>query len=157
MKITLILNGRTEQAFLQEALSFYLQRLKHYVPVQCIEIPSPKALKSLSEEQVKEMEYELIQKQLAPGDTLVLLDEHGKEYRSLEFAKYLQTKMNQSTKNLVFICGGPYGFSEALINRCSEKISLSRMTFSHQMVRVFFAEQLYRAFTILRNEPYHHE
>jgi 23S rRNA (pseudouridine1915-N3)-methyltransferase len=157
MKITLILNGRTEQKFFQEALTFYLQRLKHYIPLECIEIPSPRALKSLTEEQIKEKEYELIQKQLSPGDTLVLLDEHGKEFRSLEFAKYLQTKMNQSTKNLVFICGGPYGFSEDLIKKCTEKISLSRMTFSHQMVRVFFAEQLYRAFTILRNEPYHHE
>jgi 23S rRNA (pseudouridine1915-N3)-methyltransferase len=157
MKITLILNGRTEQKFLQEALSFYLQRLKHYIPLECIEIPSPRALKSLTEEQIKEKEYELIQKHLSAGDTLVLLDEHGKEFRSLEFAKYLQAKMNQSTKNLVFICGGPYGFSDGLIRKCNEKIALSRMTFSHQMVRVFFAEQLYRAFTILRNEPYHHE
>jgi len=157
LKITLILNGRTEEAFLKEAFAYYEQRLKHYVPFQCIEIPSPKALKSLTEEQVKDKEYELLQKHIQAGDILVLLDERGKEYRSVEFAKYLQVKMNQSTKNLVFICGGPYGFSEALLKRPHEKISLSRMTFSHQMVRVFFAEQLYRAFTILRNEPYHHE
>ncbi len=157
MKITLILNGKTEQPFLQAALEYYVQRLKHYIPFQCIEIPSPRALKSLTEAQVCEKEFELMQKHLAPSDTLVLLDERGKEYRSIEFAKYLQTKMNQSTKNLVFICGGPYGFSEELLKKVTEKISLSRMTFSHQMVRVFLAEQIYRAFTILRNEPYHHE
>jgi 23S rRNA (pseudouridine1915-N3)-methyltransferase len=157
MKITLILNGRTEAPFLQEALSFYLQRLKHYVPFQCIEIPSPRATKSLSEEQIKQKEHELLQKHLNPGDALVLLDEQGKEFRSQDFAKYLQAKMNQSTKNLVFICGGPYGFCEELLKKVPERISLSRMTFSHQMVRVFFAEQLYRAFTILRNEPYHHQ
>lgn len=157
MKITLILNGRTEERFLQDAFAYYEQRLKHYITFQCIEIPSPKALKSLSESQVREKEYELMQKYLQAGDTLVLLDEQGKEYRSVEFARYLQGKMNQSVKNLVFICGGPFGFSETMLKRPHEKLSLSRMTFSHQMVRVFFAEQLYRAFTILRNEPYHHE
>jgi 23S rRNA (pseudouridine1915-N3)-methyltransferase len=157
MKITLILNGKTEERFFQDALTYYLQRLKHYTNFNCIEIPSPKTGKSLSINQIKEKEFELMEKYLNPADTLVLLDEHGKEMSSLDFSKYLQNKMNQSTKNLVFICGGPYGFSDQLMQRVKEKISLSQMTFSHQMVRVFFAEQLYRAFTILRNEPYHHE
>ncbi len=157
MKITLILNGRTEETFLKEAFAYYEQRLRHYLPFQCHEIPSPKALKSLTEEQIRDKEAELVQKYLQAGDHLVLLDERGKEFRSLEFAGYLQNKMNKSIKNLVFVAGGPYGFSESLLKKPHEKISLSRMTFSHQMVRVFFVEQLYRAFTILRNEPYHHE
>ena len=157
MKITLILNGRTEEKFLKEAFAYYEARLRHYIPFQCIEIPSPKALKSLSEEQVLNKEAELMQKHLQPGDHLVLLDERGKEYRSVEFAGFLQQKMNQGLKNLVFMAGGPYGFSQSILALPHEKCSLSRMTFSHQMVRVFFAEQLYRAFTILRNEPYHHE
>jgi 23S rRNA (pseudouridine1915-N3)-methyltransferase len=157
MKITLLLNGRTEMKFLSDAFSFYEKRLKHYIPFEVVEIPSPRNTKSLTEEQVREKEGELTQKYFSTGDHVILLDEHGKELRSVEFAIYLQRKMNSSIKNLVFVCGGPYGFSKEITQRADEKLSLSQMTFSHQMVRVFFAEQLYRAFTIIKNEPYHHE
>jgi 23S rRNA (pseudouridine1915-N3)-methyltransferase len=157
MKITLLLNGRTEEHFLAEAFAFYAKRLKHYVNFETIEIPDPKSTKSLTTEQYKEKERELTEKNFSQGDHVVLLDERGKQLRSVEFADYLQWKMNSSVRNLVFIIGGPYGFSDKIIQRADEKLSLSRMTFSHQMVRVFFVEQLYRAFTILKNEPYHHE
>jgi 23S rRNA (pseudouridine1915-N3)-methyltransferase len=121
------------------------------------EIPELKKAAALSREQIKGKEGELILKQLEPGDILILLDEHGKEFRSLEFARYLERQLNAGGKRLVFAVGGAYGFAEAVHSRCQDKISLSRMTFSHQMVRAIFAEQLYRAFTILKGEPYHHE
>jgi 23S rRNA (pseudouridine1915-N3)-methyltransferase len=157
MKITMLLNGLTEMKFLSDAFMFYQKRLKHYTVIEVIEIPSPKNTKSLTKEQVKEKEGELAQKHISTGDYVVLLDEHGKQMCSIEFADYIQKKMNSSIKNLVFICGGPYGFSKEIVQRSNEKLSLSQMTFSHQMVRVFFAEQLYRAFTIIKKEPYHHE
>lgn len=157
MKITLILNGRTEEKFLKDAFSFFEKRVQHYIGFNSIEIPSPKNLKSLTESQIRDKEFVLIEKYIKHGDFVVLLDERGKEMSSVEFSMYLQTKMNGSFHNLVFIAGGPYGFSEKLNKYAQEKLSLSRMTFSHQMVRVFFVEQLYRAFSILRNEPYHHE
>jgi 23S rRNA (pseudouridine1915-N3)-methyltransferase len=157
MKITLLLNGLTGEKFLADAYASYEKRLKHYILFETITISTPKNTKSLSEEQVREKEAELTEKHISTGDYVVLLDERGKEYRSVDFAQYLQNKMNSSIRNLVFVCGGPYGFSHKIIQRADDKMSLSKMTFSHQMVRVFFVEQLYRAFTILRNEPYHHE
>ena len=120
-------------------------------------IPDIKNVKNLREEQQKEKEGELILKMLQPGDYLVLLDEHGKSFTSMEFATYLERKMHVVSKRLVFVIGGPYGFSEAVYKAASEKISLSKMTFSHQMIRLIFVEQIYRAMTILNNEPYHHE
>jgi 23S rRNA (pseudouridine1915-N3)-methyltransferase len=126
------------------------------MPFDIVTIPELKNTKSLSEEQQKTMEGELILKQLQPSDTLVLLDEHGKELRSIELAKWLEQKQ-QTARRLVFVIGGPYGFSEAVYNRANEKLSLSKLTFSHQMVRLVFTEQIYRACTIIKGEPYHHE
>jgi 23S rRNA (pseudouridine1915-N3)-methyltransferase len=157
MKITLILNGRTDEKFLMDALEHYKKKICHYIGLNIIEIASPKNTKSLSEAQIRDKEFELIEKQILPGDYIILLDEKGKELRSVEFAKFLQSKMNSSIRNLVFITGGPYGFSEKMYQLGADKLSLSQMTFSHQMVRIFFMEQLYRAFTILHKEPYHHE
>src|SRR5690606_15256477 len=131
--------------------------LKHYIKFEFVVLPDIKNSKNLSEAQQKEKEGELILAQLQPTDTLVLLDENGKQYTSLDFAQFLQKKMNSGLKNLVLVIGGPYGFSDAVYAKCSGKISLSKMTFSHQMVRLFLVEQLYRGFTILRNEPYHHQ
>jgi 23S rRNA (pseudouridine1915-N3)-methyltransferase len=131
--------------------------LKHYVKFEIAIIPDIKNVKNLSENQQKEKEGELILKQLQPTDELILLDEKGNDFRSLEFAKYLQKKMNAGIKQLVIAIGGPYGFSEEVYKKSNGKISLSKMTFSHQMIRLFVVEQLYRGFTILKNEPYHHE
>lgn len=126
------------------------------MPFEIVIIPDIRNTKNLTEEQQKTMEGELILKQLQPSDTVVLLDEHGNEYRSIDFAKWLEQKCNMS-RRLVFIIGGPYGFSKLMYERANEKISLSKMTFSHQMVRLIFTEQMYRACTIVKGEPYHHE
>ena len=134
----------------------YVERIGHYMPFSITTIPELKNAKSLSEDQQKEREGELIMKQLQASDTVVLLDEHGTQMRSIEFASWLQ-KMQSSARRLVFVIGGPYGFSPALYQRANQKISLSPMTFSHQMVRLVFTEQIYRACTILKGEPYHHE
>jgi 23S rRNA (pseudouridine1915-N3)-methyltransferase len=157
MKITLVLNGRTEDDFIQKGFSVYEQRLKHYLKVEVIVIPALRNTKALSPEQQKQKEAELILKTLVPGDKLILLDENGTEHNSTGFASWIQQQMNSGLRNLVFVVGGPYGFSDEIYQRANGKISLSRMTFSHQMVRLFFIEQLYRAMTILRNEPYHHQ
>lgn len=157
MKVTLILNGKTEDDYIQKGITVFEQRLKHYVPFESIIIPALKNTKALSIEQQKQKEGELVLKQLQPSDRLILLDENGKEYTSVQFSAFIQQQMNSGIKNLVFVVGGPYGFSEDLYKRATGKISLSKMTFSHQMVRLFFAEQLYRAMTILKNEPYHHQ
>ncbi|MDC6406016.1 MULTISPECIES: 23S rRNA (pseudouridine(1915)-N(3))-methyltransferase RlmH [Maribacter] len=157
MTIKLLAIGKTDSKELQKLISMYEQRLGHYVKFELEIIPDLKKTKNLSAEQQKIKEGELIFKSLANTDILVLLDENGKQYSSLEFSGYLQKKMNSGLKQLVFLIGGPYGFSEEIYKKASGKISLSKMTFSHQMVRVFFVEQLYRAFTILRNEPYHHQ
>ena len=149
--------GKTDNKEMQKLISTYEQRLGHYVKFELEIIPDLKKTKNLSAEQQKIKEGELILKSLANTDILVLLDEYGKQYSSLEFSSYLQKKMNSGLKQLVFLIGGPYGFSEEIYKKASGKISLSKMTFSHQMVRLFFVEQLYRAFTILRNEPYHHQ
>ena len=144
MKTILILVGKTTDKHFQAGISDYADRITHYMPFDIVTIPELKNTKSLSEEQQKTMEGELILKQLQPSDTLVLLDEHGKELRSIELAKWLEQKQ-QTARRLVFVIGGPYGFSEAVYNRANEKLSLSKLTFSHQMVRLVFTEQIYRA------------
>ncbi len=157
MTIMLLTVGKTDVKWVKEGLDLYISRLRHYVPFTLVEIPELKKAASLSRQQIKDKEGELILKQVGPSDSLILLDEHGRECRSLEFAEFLEKQMASGSKNLVFTVGGAYGFSEPVYQRANAKISLSKMTFSHQMVRTIFAEQLYRAFTILKGEPYHHE
>jgi 23S rRNA (pseudouridine1915-N3)-methyltransferase len=157
MKITLLTIGKTEDAYLKEGIEKYLKRLKHYIKFEITELPELKNTKALSEAQQKTKEAELLFKNLANTDHVILLDENGLELSSQKFADMLNKKMIASVQNLVFIIGGPYGFDESIYQRANEKLSLSRMTFSHQMVRLFFAEQVYRAFTILKGEPYHHQ
>ncbi len=157
MKIKLLAIGKTDDKNLIQLIDTYQNRLKHYIKFELVIIPDIKNVKNLSEKQQKEKEGELILKQLQPTDQLVLLDEKGNQFRSLEFANYLQKKMNSGIKQLVLVIGGPYGFSDAVYRKSNGKISLSKMTFSHQMIRLFVVEQVYRAFTILKNEPYHHE
>ena len=157
MNLTLLTVGKTDVKWVKEGLDLYASRLRHYVPFSVVEIPELKKVSALSQAQIKEKEGELILKQLQSSDALILLDEHGQEFRSLDFAAYLEKLLAGGGKNVVFTVGGAYGFSEAVYARANGKISLSRMTFSHQMVRTIFTEQLYRAFTILKGEPYHHE
>ena len=156
MKTILILVGKTTDKHFQAGINDYAERISHYMPFDIVTIPELKNTKSLSEDQQKTMEGELILKQLQASDTLVLLDEHGKELRSIEMAKWLEQKQ-QTARRLVFVIGGPYGFSEAVYKRANEQLSLSKLTFSHQMVRLVFTEQIYRACTIIKGEPYHHE
>ncbi len=156
MKITLLAVGKTDDKNLQELFNTYQKRLIHYIPFSFEVIPDIKNAKNLSESLQKQAEGEEILKRIETSDVVVLLDENGKIYNSVSFSGFLQKKMNSGLKNLVFVIGGPYGFSENVYARGNSKIALSQMTFSHQMVRVFFVEQLYRGFTILRNEPYHH-
>lgn len=156
MKTILLLVGKTVNKHFIAGINDYRERITHYMPFDIVTIPELKNTKSLSEEQQKTAEGELILKQLQPSDTVVLLDEHGKEMRSIEFAAWTEKKQ-QTARRLIYIIGGPYGFSEAVYARANEKISLSRMTFSHQMVRLVFVEQIYRACTIIKGEPYHHE
>lgn len=143
--------------WVSEGMAVYASRIWHYVPFSVVEIPELKNVSALSREQIKEKEGELIMKNVKPTDWVVLLDEHGKEYRSLEFASMLEDKMTRIGKDIVFVVGGAYGFSDKVYSRADDKLSLSKMTFSHQIVRALFLEQLYRAFTIMRGEPYHHE
>ena len=157
MNIKLIAVGKTDQAALQALINEYQKRLSHYVPFDLQVIADVKNSKSLSEEQQKVKEGELILKSVASTDYLVLLDERGKEYTSVEFSAYIQKVMLSGSKQMTFVIGGPYGFSEAVYRRADAKVALSKLTFSHQMVRLFFVEQLYRAFTILKNETYHHQ
>ena len=156
MKITLYAAGKTDDKQLQSLTEMYIKRLQHYISFSFEIIPDIKNSKNLSEEQQKKAEGDAICKQLLPSDGVILLDENGKSHTSVGFSNFLQKKMNSGLKNLVFVIGGPYGFSEEMYARANGKISLSAMTFSHQMIRLFFVEQLYRGFTILRNEPYHH-
>lgn len=156
MKITLLVVGKTTSAQIESLIQEYQKRLTHYVPFALQVIPELKNTKALTPDQQKQAEGELILRAVAQNADLVLLDEHGKEYRSIEFADYIQKKMS-SGRDVVFVVGGPYGFSDIVYQRANGKISLSKMTFSHQMVRLFFVEQIYRAMTILRGEPYHHE
>ena len=156
MKITLLVVGKTTDQRLVSLIEDYRQRLTHYVPFDLVVIPDLKNTKGLSEAQIKTTEGNEILRCLTPSAEAVLLDEHGREFRSVEFAEWLQKRMS-SGRDLTLIIGGPYGFSPEVYQRANGKISLSQMTFSHQMVRLFTVEQLYRAMTILRNEPYHHE
>ena len=156
MKITLLTVGKTDIGWVREGLETYSSRLVHYVPFNVREIPELKNTSSLSKAQVKEKEGDLILSCLSPSDTVILLDEHGKEFSSVGFAREIETMINAG-RNIVFVIGGAYGFSDPVYSRCNGKVSLSKMTFSHQMVRAIFAEQLYRAFTIIKGQPYHHE
>ena len=156
MKTILILVGKTQSKIFKIGIDDYVSRIEHYMPFCITTIPELKNTKSLSEDQQKQKEGELILKEIQPSDTVVLLDEHGAEFRSIEYANWLKQKQN-TARRLIFIIGGPYGFSPDVYARANEKISLSRMTFSHQMVRLIFTEQLYRACTIIKGEPYHHE
>lgn len=157
MQVTLLCIGKTGKKFLEEGEQEYLKRLRHYISFQLQIIPDIKQAKSLSQSQIKQREGELILEKVGATDTLILLDEKGKEYSSLDFSNYLQDQFNRGGKHIYFVVGGPYGFSDDVYQRANGKISLSRMTFSHQMIRLFFIEQVYRAMTILRNEPYHHQ
>ena len=157
MKIKLLAIGKTDDKNLQILIQNYEKRLKHYIKFELEIIPDLKNVKNLSESEQKEKEGALILKRINPTDQLVLLDEKGAMNTSKEFSKFMQKKMNSGIKQMVLVIGGPYGFSEAVYKKSQGKISLSKMTFSHQMIRLFVVEQIYRAFTILRNEPYHHE
>lgn len=157
MKITLLTVGKTDRDWVKQGLGIYVSRLRHYVPFSMVEIPELKNVSSLSKEQIKKREGELILKNIRPTDDVILLDEHGKEYTSVQMAGVIQEKISYVGKDMVFVIGGAYGFSDEVYSRANSKISLSKMTFSHQMVRAIFAEQLYRAFTIMKGEPYHHE
>ena len=156
-RITLLTVATTHIKWVAEGLEVYASRLRHYISFEIKEIPELKGASSLSREQIKTAEGKLILKNLRDSDELVLLDEHGKELRSIEFASMLEKRLATVSKDLVFVIGGAYGFSPEVYSRANSKISLSKMTFSHQMVRTIFAEQLYRAFTIIRGESYHHE
>lgn len=156
MKTKLIVVGKTVDKNIIKGIEDYVGRIGHYMPFEIIVIPELKNTKKLSTASQKDMEGELILKQLQPSDTVVLLDEHGKEYRSIEFASWIE-KQQQAARTLVFVVGGPYGFSDTVYARSNSKLSLSKMTFSHQMIRLLFVEQIYRACTIIKGEPYHHE
>lgn len=156
MKITLLVVGKTTDQRLQTLIDDYQQRLKHYIPFEIVVIPDLRNAKALTQAQIKEQEGIEILRRITPAMEVILLDEHGREYRSVEYAQWIQKKMSAG-RDIIFVVGGPYGFSTAVYERANGKISLSKMTFSHQMIRLFFTEQIYRAMTILRGEPYHHE
>ena len=157
MKITLLTIGKTDQRYLKEGISIYQKRLRHYINFDIIEIPALKKISSMPTDIIKQKESELINKYLDKADSIILLDERGETFSSDEFAVFLQKKMNSGIREMVFIVGGAWGFHESIYKKANHIISLSKMTFSHQMVRLFFTEQIYRAFTILRGESYHNE
>lgn len=157
MKITMLTVGQTEKNWIKEGLDVYVARLKHYCTFSVNEIPELKNVSSLSREQIRKKEGELVLKAVRDSDEVILLDEHGKEYSSTGFAEALERKISLGGRDIVFVIGGAYGFSEEVYRRSNSSISLSKMTFSHQMVRTIFAEQLYRAFTIMKGQPYHHK
>jgi len=157
VKIKLLAIGKTDDNRLQELIVEFQKRLKHYIKFEIEIIPDLKKVKNLSVDQRKQNEGSLILNRIESTDQLILLDEKGHQFRSLEFSRFLQKKMNAGMKQLVFVIGGPYGFSDEVYQKAQGKVSLSKMTFSHQMIRLFMVEQLYRAFTILHNEPYHNE
>lgn len=157
MKTVLLVVGKTIERHYIAAIADYVERVKHYISFDMEVIPELKNTKSLSQEQQREKEGNLILKSLQPGDVVVLLDERGREFRSVEFASWMEGKLNTVNRRLVFVIGGPYGFSKNVYEAANEKISLSKMTFSHQMIRLIFVEQLYRAMNILHGGPYHHE
>lgn len=156
MKVEFWVVGKTSFPYLHEGIDLYHKRLKHYIPFKMEVLPDVKNAKNLSQAQLKDKEGAIILKKLSANDHLILLDEVGKSYTSEQFASFMEQKLQQSYKKLIFLVGGAYGFSDAVYTRSNGKISLSKMTFSHQMIRLFFIEQIYRAMTILRNEPYHH-
>lgn len=157
MKITLLCVGRTEYPPFREATDRYLKRIPHYVPIEYVELPDIKTTKSLTEQKQKEQEGKTLLSKLNNSDYVVLLDERGREYTSRQFSEFIQSKMVCLPGRLVFVVGGPYGFSEEVYSRANSKLSLSKMTFPHELVRLFFVEQIYRAMTIMRGEPYHHD
>ncbi len=157
MNITLLTVGKTKIPFVVQGIKEYATRLNRYTPFDIIELPDIKTTKSMTAEKQKELEGEAILAKMLQSDFVVLLDERGREFSSMEFASYIEKLQVSGKKRTIFVVGGPYGFSAAVYNRADAKISLSRMTFNHEMVRMFFVEQIYRAMTILRNEPYHHE
>jgi len=157
MKILLLQIDKTQESYLTEGIEIYTKRLKNYAAFDMVTINVPKAVRQRSHSEQKQEEAKLILNAILPEDQLILLDEQGKEYSSVAFSNFIAQKQNASTKRLVFLIGGPFGFSETIYKRANSKLSLSQMTFSHQMVRLFFVEQLYRAFTILKGEKYHHE
>jgi len=157
MKVVLLSVGKTDHPWLSQIIEDYRKKVNHYIPFEMRMVPDPKNRRNLSEKEQKAEEAELLLKVLQPSDHVVLLDEKGKQYRSTEFARYLEKKSHSVSRQLVFLVGGPYGFAPEIYERATEMISLSKMTFTHQMVRLVFTEQLYRAMTIIHNEPYHHE
>jgi 23S rRNA (pseudouridine1915-N3)-methyltransferase len=157
MKLHVIFTGKTVGRMFQEAIADYAGRIPHYLPFTLEELPDLRNARNLSEDQQKEKEAELVLKSLAPGDVLILLDERGRELTSREFSEFIEQRMHTVSKRLVFLIGGPYGFAPKIYEAAQGKISLSKMTFSHQMVRLFLMEQLYRACTIMKGEPYHHD
>ncbi|MBQ9586478.1 MAG: 23S rRNA (pseudouridine(1915)-N(3))-methyltransferase RlmH [Bacteroidales bacterium] len=157
MNLRLIVVGKTDEKYLQHGIDIYADRLKHYINFELVVIPALKDQRGASPDMIKEREAVALLKQLEKTDRVVLLDEHGKQYSSVAFSQYVQKQMNASVRNLAFVVGGAYGFAPSVYAAAHDKISLSLMTFNHQMVRLFVIEQLYRAFTILHNEPYHNE
>ena len=157
MKITLLLVGKTDDSTIGQLVDDYTKRLNHYVSFNQQALPDLKKTKHLTKEQQKQQEGNLLMAQIAPADYVILLDEKGKQYSSIRFSEFIQKQLNSGVKHVVFVVGGPFGFSDLLYERSNALLSLSPMTFSHQMVRLFFTEQLYRAFTILKGEPYHHQ
>lgn len=156
MKIIFLVIGKTDETYLETGISKYIKRLEHYIPFEMKIIPDIKNRKSLTEDQQKKAEGELILSQINSGDDLILLDENGKTFSSVNFSQWIEKQMNLGNKRIIFVVGGPYGFSNDVYAKAKFKISLSEMTFSHQMIRLIFVEQLYRAFTIIKGEPYHH-
>lgn len=156
MHVTLLCIGKTGKAFLEEGEKEYLKRLSHYLSFELKVLPDVKQAKSLSEEQIKQKEAEMFLEKIQATDTVFLLDENGKTFDSVGFSRFMQEQFNRGGKQLFFLVGGPYGFHSSIYTRAQGKISLSSMTFSHQMIRLFFIEQMYRAMTILKGEPYHH-
>lgn len=157
MKVVLLTVGKTNDANFIKSIAEYQKRLKFYIPFDIVELPELKNTRSLSEDQQKQLEGDAILSNVDASDLVVLLDDKGSEFTSMQFSAFMQRSMASGAKRLVFVVGGPYGFSQPVYDRANSKLSLSRMTFSHQMVRLIFVEQLYRAMTILRGEPYHHE
>jgi len=157
MKIIFLTVGKTEDAYLKEGIEKYVKRLKHYCKLELVDLNELKNTKALTPDQQKSKEAEMILKKVSATDYVVLLDENGTEFTSQQFAAYLDKRSISSSANMVFIVGGPYGFDQSVYQRSNDKLSFSRMTFSHQMIRLFFTEQLYRAFTIIKGEPYHHQ
>lgn len=157
MKIELAVIGKTSIGYLKQGIDEYIKRLKHYVPFEIKYIDDIKNTKNISEDQQKRTEGTKILSLLDKSDFVVLLDEHGKEYTSMQYSSYIQKRMLSGTKKVVFVIGGPYGFSQEVYDRANDKISFSKMTFNHEMIRLIFTEQLYRAYTIINHEPYHHE